>query len=292
MDSACELRELTSRLAATNKPSDGLPGFHFWKAHETTGHIAMVYEPMLYFVLQGAKQLSAGDQTLTYGASSFMILSVEVPVDARVLEASTALPFLGIELRLGTGNPVDSLLDLPKHAPSQSGPAFGVGGLTSQIVDILLRLGRLLDTPEDLDSLAPLYTRELLYRIAQGPEGLLLRNALGICDRFNQLRRAITEIKNSFSSRITIDELADIAGMSVTSFHRHFKAATGISPGVYHKRVRLHEARRLLLVEENVSNVAFSVGYESATQFNREFARQFGITPGREARRLRGEAVK
>ena len=287
MNSEEELRGLIDKLAGSISPPEGLEELLLRKTDQISGDEAILYEPMLYFVLQGAKQLSVGGKTIIYKAPSFLILAVEVPVDARVLEASSEKPFLGIEMRLRREDAGNFLFELPSGLPPASGPSFGVGELTSDMTDALLRLARLLENPADARSFAPLYTRELLYRIAQGSQGSLLRDALGGGGRFDQLRRAVQWIRSNYREKLRIETLAEIAGMSVTAFYRHFKSATTVSPGAYHKRIRLHEARRLLAHASTVSSVAFAVGYESVTQFSREYARQFGLPPGRDAARIR-----
>ncbi len=288
VNAAAELCGIIDRLAGSIAQPDGLEGLILRKSEQISGFEAVLYEPMLYFVLQGAKQLSIGGQSIVYKAPSFLILSVEVPVDGRVLDASSERPFLGIEMRLRRDDASNVLFELPGGLPPTSGPSFGVGELTSDMVDVLLRLARLLESPEEARSFAPLYTRELLYRIAQGPQGALLRDALGIGGHVDQLRRAVLWIRTNYREKLRIKALAEIAGMSVTTFYRHFKSATTISPGAYHKRIRLHEARRLLAHASTVSSVAFAVGYESVTQFSREYSRQFGLPPGRDAARIRG----
>ncbi|MBC7312496.1 MAG: AraC family transcriptional regulator N-terminal domain-containing protein, partial [Rhizobium sp.] len=252
------------------------------RAERGTGYEALMYEPMLYFVLQGKKQLSVGRKTFTYGATDFLILSVDLPVNARVLEASSAEPFLGIEIRLSRELAREGALAVLPASSPEAGPAFAVGSLSGATVEVLTRLTMLLETPGDAAHLAPLYTRELLYRVGQSPQGHLLRDALRLGGQAAQIQRAIDWMKANFREKLSIDVLAQIAGMGMTTFHRHFKSVTNLSPGAYHKMLRLHEARRLLLDAPTVSSVAFAVGYESASQFSREYAAQFGAPPRRD----------
>ena len=274
-----ELRNLTDRLIKHAVLPNLIPNVALRRAERTTGYEALMYEPMIYFVLQGEKQLSIGRKTLTYGAAHFLILSVDVPVNARVSQASNEKPFLGIEIRLSPDLAREGALEMLPALPVEADPAFAVGSLSGATVDVLTRLTALMDTPADAAHLAPLYTRELLYRIGQGPQGHLLRDALRIGGQTVQVQRAIDWIKANFQEKISIDRLADIAGMGVTTFHRRFKSVTNLSPGAYHKMVRLHEARRLLIDARTVSSVAFAVGYESASQFSREYAVMFGAPP-------------
>lgn len=282
-----KLCDLTARLMNGAEPLDSVPNLILRKTELETGYEAVMYEPMLYFVLQGAKQLSVGGQTLTYGASNFLVLSVDLPANARVKEASSTKPFLGIEIRISREIAGDSIVEMLPPLPFDSSKAFAVGSASPEALDALLRLTRLLEVPQDARQLAPLYMRELLYRVGQGPHGHLLWHALRLGSHFAQIQRAIDWIKVNFREKIRIDALAEISGMSVTSFHRYFKAVTNLTPGAYHKVVRLHHARRLLLEAPTVSSVAFSVGYESAAQFSREYAVQFGTSPRQDASRLK-----
>lgn len=274
-----ELRDLADRLSRNSALPNLMPNLALRRAERTTGYEALMYEPMIYFVLQGEKQLSIGRELLTYGAAHFLILSVDVPVNARVLQASSEKPFLGIEIRLSRDLAREGALEMLPTLPLEAGPAFAVGSMSGRIADVLTRLTALMEMPADAAHLAPLYTRELLYRVGQSPQGHHLRDALRVGGQSAQIQRAIDWIKANSREKVSIDLLAKISGMGVTTFHRRFKSVTNLSPGAYHKMVRLHEARRLLLEARTVSSVAFAVGYESASQFSREYTAQFGAPP-------------
>ncbi len=155
---------------------------------------------------------------------------------------------------------------------------------TPAMEDSLLRLLRLTDAPEDIALLGPMLERELLYRVLQSPQSAILRQIARADSRLAQIQRAVKWIR----AHLPVETLAGIASMSVSSFHRHFKVVTGLSPLAYHKQMRLQEARRRLLVEPRaVASVAFAVGHESASQFSREYTREFGMPPARDAARLR-----
>jgi transcriptional regulator GlxA family with amidase domain len=146
---------------------------------------------------------------------------------------------------------------------------------------------RLLDAPDEIDTLAPLIEREILFRLLQGPQGALLRQAARAGSRISQVRDTIAHLRMNLDRVVRIEELVEIAGMSVATFHRHFRAATAMSPLQYQKTLRLQEARRLLLADTDATSAAFAVGYESASQFSREYTRMFGTPPARDAGRLR-----
>ena len=217
-----------------------------------------------------------------------MLLSADLPVTGQVIEATARAPYLAISLRLDPAAIAALLIDIPPAQIPTTGPGFGIGALSADLQAPLLRLLRLIDTPADIRVLAPLAERELLYRLLQGPHGPLLRQLTVPGSRLSQVRRAIEWIRSDLSRALRIEALAAHAGMSASSFHRHFKTVTGLSPLQYQKQLRLQDARRRLLAEPgDVTSVALAVGYESTSQFTREYARHFGLSPARDAARLR-----
>ncbi|HEY2481307.1 MAG TPA: AraC family transcriptional regulator, partial [Caulobacteraceae bacterium] len=165
--------------------------------------------------------------------------------------------------------------------------AFAVSPVTAQLLDPWLRLLGLLDTPQDIPVLAPLLEREILYRLLQGPQGGVLRQIAKADSRHAQVRKAIGWIRVHYDRPLRVGELAHLAGMSAASFHRHFRSATAMSPLQYQKNLRLQEARKLLMADQDAARAGYAVGYESASQFSREYARLFGAPPARDAGRLR-----
>jgi AraC-like DNA-binding protein len=299
-DSMDELRALLCRHGEDAITQTPIPRVQIRVGATTTGPLPTMFPPMICFVLQGAKRMMVGDKSLVYRGHSDLVVSVDLPATGQVVEATADQPYIAIGLLLDPAVIAALLIDMPadlRGAPpaqdsaSASGGAcagFGISPLTPDLIDPLLRLMRLLDQPRDIAILAPLVERELLYRVMLGPQGGRLRE-VGLADsRLSQVRRAIEWMRRNFAQPLRIEKLAGHVGMSESTFHRHFKAVTTISPLQYHKQIRLQEARRRLLAEPNdVTRVAFAVGYESASQFNREYARQFGLPPGRDAARLR-----
>jgi transcriptional regulator GlxA family with amidase domain len=170
-------------------------------------------------------------------------------------------------------------------------PGFAVSAVTPELLDALSRLLRLLDTPDDIAMLAPLLEREILYRLLCGPQGHVLREAARADGRMSQVRRAIAWIRENYDRPLRIPELAELAGMSAASFHRHFRAVTAMSPLQFQKSLRLQQARQLLIANRDAAQAGYAVGYESASQFSREYARLFGAPPARDALRLRGDGA-
>ena len=286
MDPLHELRALVHRHAPAPVV---LPGMELWRSHVPVPPTGAMYEPRIYVPLQGTKRLFAGERVYEYGAGEFVLVSTDVPVVGEVIEASQDVPYLAVSVALEPASIAALLLDLPP-APAALDDAcsFVVTQTTPGLIEALLRLVRLLDAPDDIPILAPMIERELLYRILQGPRGVVLRQLARVDSRVSQIQRALKWIRAHLAEPLPVETLAAVASMSVSSFHRHFKAVTGFSPLAYHKQVRLQEARvRLLGTPTDVASVAFSVGYESASQFSREYARQFGVPPTKDSARLR-----
>ena len=299
-EASSELRDLILRHAPRGQARAGppsppvLPDVTLWVATKPMGPTPAMFEPMLYFAFQGAKRLSSGDRTVEYGAGSMFLASLDVPVTWTVLDASEEQPYLAVALKLDPAFIAAMLLELPPPTEAElteEVEALALATATEAMHDPLRRLLRLLDAPADAPLLAPMFERELLYRVLQSPRGIILRQIARTGSRISQIQRAVKWIRAHLAEPLPVETLAGVASMSVSSFHRHFKAATGLSPHAFHKQVRLQEARlRLLASPGAVANVAFDVGYESASQFSREYARQFGVSPVKDVARLRGAA--
>lgn len=257
-----------------------------------TSGVATVYEPVTCLILQGTKQVVIGDQLLRYDASSYFVASLDLPAVGRVVEASPDKPYVAAALRIDRSALADLIASMDPagigHAPPGDLAGFAVASVTEELVEAWAGLLSLLDRPGDVAMLAPLREREILYRLLQGPLGQQLCAIAQEDSRLSRVRRAILWMHEHYDGMLRTSALAEIAGMSVASFHRHFKAATAMSPLQFQKTLRLHAARRLLASGSEASRAAYSVGYESASQFSREYARAFGMPPSRDAERLRG----
>lgn len=288
-----ELRALVQRQASP-VCRELLPHLTLWSSYGSTPPTPVIYEPMLYFTLQGIKQMTVGERKLDHRPGTFLLASVDVPVVCAVVDCDRERPYLGLAVKLDPAAVAALLLDLsPEHdrllddAQNELEP-MTISPTTKPMEDALLRFVRLVEAPEDVPLLAPMIERELLYRVLQSEHGGVLRQFAQSDSRLSQIHRAVKWIRAHLAEPLPVETLAGVAAMSVSSFHRHFKAVTGLSPLAYHKQMRLREARRRLLAEPGaVASVAFSVGYESASQFSREYTRQFGLPPARDAARLR-----
>ena len=258
---------------------------------ETTPLTPGLFEPMLCLVLQGAKEVHVGGEVLRYDPASYFVATVELAASGCVCEASRERPYVSVALGLDREALVALLPDAEPSARDEAGAAgFAVSPVTHDLADAFLRLLRLLERPHEIPVLAPMLEREILYRLLQGPQAAALRQITFADSRHSQIRRAIAAIRAQYDRALRIDDLAGLAGMSPASFHRHFRATTGMSPLQFQKSLRLQQARRLLIADHDAARAGYAVGYESASQFSREYARLFGAPPARDAQRLRGDA--
>jgi AraC-like DNA-binding protein len=285
-DQLDRLLALASRIADGPSKPTAVPRLSVHTGHGPTPPVGGLFEPKVCLVLQGAKQIMIGEQVLRYDPATFFIASVELPVTGCIVEATPARPYIGLTLGLDRDAIAALVASVPGRAEAET-QAFAVSAVTPALLDPWLRLVGLLETPGDIAALAPLFEREILYRLLCGPQGGLLRQAARVDSRLAQIRAAIGWIRDHYDQPLRIEALCEIAGMSHASFHRHFRAATAMSPLQYQKSLRLQQARRLLVTSTEAARAAYAVGYESASQFSREYTRMFGLPPARDAVRLR-----
>ena len=250
----------------------------------------LLFKPALCITVQGAKRATFGDKLFEYRAGQALVVSVEIPGFGTVAEASPSEPFLGIilELDLAILREVMSELDTPPKASDHVGPGVFVTDFDGPLTDCTLRMMRLLDTPKAVSVLYPAIMREICYWLLTGPHGgevvkMVLANSYE-----QRVIKAIHALRDRFAEPIRIDELASIAQLSASAFHRQFKTITSMTPLQYQKQLRLLEARRLMVSDAvNVESASFQVGYESPSQFSREYSRMFGKSPRRDITTLR-----
>jgi AraC-like DNA-binding protein len=242
---------------------------------------ALVYEPCLCIVAQGAKEVLLGDQMYRLDPAQSLLVSVDLPVAARVVEASPGRPYLAVRIALDTAVVGELLADGAATPPL--GPparAIAVTPVEWPLLDAVTRLVDLLDSPPDIAPLAPLVLREITYRVLAGPQGSRLCQIASAGAPAQRIARAIRWLKDHFADPLRVELLAKRVGMSPSAFHMHFKGVTALSPLQYQKRLRLQEARRLMLGGGlDAAEAAFRVGYESPSQFSREYRRLFGGPP-------------
>lgn len=279
------LADLAYRHAARSGAAS-IPRVSLHVAQKEGWPIGVLYQPMLGVVLRGTKRVVIGNRTLRYDSNHFLIASIDVPASRVTIEDRPEVPYVAVRLAIDQAILSDLAAGIPRE-PDGDTIAFAVGVMTPELLDAWSRMLRLLDAPDEIDVLAPLIEREILFRILQGPQGALLRQAARDGSRISQVRTAIAHLRTNLDRAVRIEELVDIAAMSPATFHRHFRAATTMSPLQYHKALRLQEARRLLIADADATGAAVAVGYESASQFSREYTRMFGTPPARDVARLR-----
>jgi AraC-like DNA-binding protein len=274
----------TAELRATE-----VPGLTLVRRTTGTCPSCLTYEPSVAVIAQGRKRVELGTKTFIYKESQFLLTSVDLPIVSQVIEASEEKPFLAMALRLEMPTVRELLVreEIPATTAADS-PAMTVGEATPELLDAFCRLVDLVATPEDIPFLSGLIQREIFYRILRGPEGARLRAIATSGDQSQRTAKAIAWIRSNYARALRVEELAELAGMGVSTFHHHFRAMTTMSPLQYQKQLRLQAARGRMLVDGlDAASAAYEVGYESASQFNREYSRLFGQPPMRDVRTLR-----
>lgn len=286
--------ELTSKIAqligSAEKLATAIPCLTLHRRTGPTPACHVTYEPGIIVVAQGRKQVQIGGETLTYDSSRYLLTSVDLPTVTRVVDASADAPCLAVSLKLDISIVREFLsreefhmLDVPPESPAMS-----TGPVTAEFLSAWGRLLDLLSNPGDIPFLSGFAEREIVYRILRGPEGARLRAIATLGDQSHRTAKAIAWIKVNYAKPLRVEELAQVAGMAVSTLHHHFRALTAMSPLQYQKQIRLQAARARMLADDvDAATVAFEVGYESASQFNREYSRLFGQPPIRDVRTLR-----
>lgn len=247
----------------------------------------VLYKPSFCVIAQGRKRVMLGEEAFLYDPAHFLLASVDLPVVCDVLEATPEDPYLGLRLDLDLAC-VGEMLTAAAAADASTARGLDVSPLEPTLLDAVARLVALLDAPRDVPVVAPLILREIVYRLLTGPQGGRLRQMATEGGRTRRVARAIDRLRADFARPLRVEDLAREAHMSASTFHEHFKAVTAMSPLQYQKRLRLQEARRLMLAESlDAASAAYRVGYESASQFSREYRRAFGDPPRRDLARLR-----
>jgi len=294
--SAIRLDEIRDRIAAHARPDMTTPidGLLLSKTRITVA--APEYsltEPLLVIMAQGGKQLLLGDQMHEYRAGDCLVVTANLPVTGHWIDTEDSGHALGMALVLRPAAIAALLLQAAPGRWPRGGatvPAIATGKADADLLDAAARMLQLLDHPADAPVLAPLITQEILWRLLAGPLGGTVRQ-IGLADSdLSHVSRAIAWIRDNYAEPMRIDNLARLSGMSVSAFHRHFRAVTAMSPLQFQKRIRLQQARSLLVAHPgDIAGVGHRVGYDSPSQFNREYRRLFGAPPGQDADRLRVE---
>jgi AraC-like DNA-binding protein len=289
-----ELVERIGRAMRADGTTQPLPGLHLSRSSLPFKPLHSVLEPSLCVIAQGSKEVLLGDSRYRYDPSQYLLATVELPRVSQVLEASPEQPYLSLRLSLAPAL-VSSVMEEagytspPGHTDAR---AIDVSPLDRHLLDAVVRLTRLLDAPAEAPVLLPLITREIIYRLLVGEQGGRLRHLAIQGGYASHIARVIERLRRDFDQPLGIESLARELGMSVSGLHHHFKAVTALSPLQFQKRLRLQEARRLMLGEDlDAASAAYRVGYRDASHFNREYKSLFGVPPMHDVQRLREEAL-
>lgn len=270
-----------------------IAGLDLFRSSGPTLPMPTLYRPCLCIMAQGSKEVRLGEERYVYDPLNYLVTSVTLPVTGQVIDASPQRPYLSLRLEIDPAQIGSLIADAGPIGVPAPGAQRGlfVDRLDIQLLDAVIRLLRLLDTPRDIAMLAPLALREIFYRLLHSPHGQRLHE-IAIADSQSQrIARAIDWLNRHFDEPLRIDDLAREVNLSPSTLHHRFKAVTALSPLQYQKQLRLQEARRLMLSENlEAAAASYRVGYESPSQFSREYSRLFGAPPLRDLARLRSSA--
>lgn len=289
------LKQVVVNYAGRHANRDGLaltpvPGLRMMCVTSPRGDLHSVYRPLVCLILQGGKHLTVGCEQRVVSAGQSVIVSADMPVVGRVVRASQSEPYLAIAVELDRTllrEVAEHLGRAPAPSSSETRTSF-VEDTEAATLDCAARLVRLLDRPEATPLLHPGIMRELHYWLLSGPHGAALRALAAPGSYPSRLAAALAILRDEYRARVPVERLASAAAMSPSAFHKHFKQMTSLTPGAYQKRLRLIEARRLMLDEGlSATSAAFEVGYESVSQFTREYHRMFQLPPKRDIQRAR-----
>ncbi|ENL1285317.1 AraC family transcriptional regulator [Vibrio parahaemolyticus] len=273
-----------------NQYDTPISGLRFSRWTTPTPPTSYTHNPSICLIAQGRKRVLLGEESFIYDANHFLISSVDLPIIANIIEASEELPYLGLIMELDLTEIsqliVDSELAFTQSKEAQKGIA--VGELSESLLDAFVRLAELLDEGQNIKILAPIIKREIFYRLLMSEQGTRLHQIVTAGSHSHQIAKAIDWLKNNFVKPLSVGDLASFTGMSKSSFYTHFRSMTSMTPLQFQKKLRLSEARRLMLTENlDAMAATFKVGYESPSQFSREYSRLFGAPPSKDIKSLR-----
>ncbi|EJB8407149.1 TPA: helix-turn-helix domain-containing protein [Vibrio parahaemolyticus] len=273
-----------------NQYDTPISGLRFSRCTTPTPPTSYTHNPSICLIAQGRKRVLLGEESFIYDANHFLISSVDLPIIANIIEASEEQPYLGLIMELDLTEIsqliVDSELAFTQSKEAQKGIA--VGELSESLLDAFVRLAELLDEGQNIKILAPIIKREIFYRLLMSEQGTRLHQIVTAGSHSHQIAKAIDWLKNNFVKPLSVGDLASYTGMSKSSFYTHFRSMTSMTPLQFQKKLRLSEARRLMLTENlDAMAATFKVGYESPSQFSREYSRLFGAPPSKDIKSLR-----
>ena len=262
-----------------------IPGLMFYRQNSPTQCTTCVAEPSIAVVVQGQKMMALSDKSFHFDRYNFLVTSLDLPARVQIKQAENAVPYLGFVLKLDFAVLSELLMRMPIDIKKQKAPSsgMGMGATTPDLLDACFRLIKLLDDEASAPILTPLIKKEIFWRVLNSDQGVRLKNIVSTGSHGLRIAKVIEWLKANFSESYAVEELAERAQMSKSTFHHHFREMTSMSPLQYQKSLKLMEARRLMVGEQiDASNAAYRVGYESPSQFSREYSRFFGNSPKRD----------
>jgi AraC-like DNA-binding protein len=291
-----ELAERVARAVGEDGAVEAPEGLRLLRQSSPTPKEHGVSSPAFCVIAQGSKEVLLGDDCYRYDANRYLITAAALPTATRITEASEEWPYLGVVLGLDPALVGSVMVEAGHPAPQEHKAvrAFDVSQLDAGLLDAVVRLVGLLDLPaEEARFLRPLVTREIVFRLLKGEQGGRLRQIAVLGGHTHRIARALERLRRDFDRPLRIEDIARELGMSVSGFHHHFRSVTAMSPLQFQKRMRLQEARHLMLAEDfDAASAGYRVGYGDASHFNREYKRLFGAPPMRDVERLREAATE
>jgi AraC-like DNA-binding protein len=288
-----ELAERISLAIRRDGKIEPLKGLHFNRSSSPSAPCHAVSIPAFCVIAQGSKEVFLGNDRYQYDPMHYLLATVELPIVSQILEASQAQPYLSLRLDLDPTLVGSVMVEAGYPSPQSHAnvKAIDVSWLDASLLDAVVRLVRLLDTPAEAPVLMPLLAREIIYRLLIGAQGSRLRQIAVLDGYTHHIVKAVDRLRQDFNQPLRIESIAKDLGMSVSGFHHHFKSVTAMSPLQFQKQLRLQEARRLMLGKNlDATSAAYRVGYDDTSHFNREYKRLFGEPPMRDVERLRSAA--
>ena len=286
-------QRMLRRMSAPGKYATSLENVLFYRRNAVEKPRDCLYKPMIVYLAQGRKIATSGAGKITFGENDLLIVGIDYPSTSHMVEASPDKPSLAmsIDLDMNLIGQLSLTMSYPTLADSSQTSALMLQPMDAEILDAFLRLDTALDRPEEVAVLGPMIIKEVHFRLLIGPNGDHLRSLYSYGTRKNHVAQAVSWLRNNFKEAFNVEDLAEKVHMSASTLHRHFKEITSLSPVQFQKRLRLHEAQRLMLAEDlSISEVCHAIGYENVAQFTREYKRLFGEPPCRDV--MRGKRVK
>ena len=285
-----ELIERMTRAVPGNQVIEIFPGVVLGRSSQPTERLHSVFKPAFCVIAQGSKQVLLNDEVFRYDSGHYLISTVDLPIVSHVAEASEEKPYLSVRLNLDAPVVASVMMEsgIENKKSAASVKAMDVSAIDSEMLDAVVRLVRLLDKPDEINILAPLIVKEIVFRLLKGEQSARLGHLLAAEGDTRRISRAVKQLRENIDQPLKIENIARDLGMSVSGFHHHFKSITAMSPLQFQKQIRLQEARRLMLGENlDAANAGFRVGYEDPSYFSRDYKKLFGAPPQRDIARLR-----